>query len=237
MPRPKRVAVVTGAGSGIGRAVAVRLSRHDFAVVLCGRDASRLAETRSLLAGGADSLVQALDLRADRAAPRLIDGALEAFGRVDVLVNNAGIARNRPIEDVTAPDLLEHFQVNAIAPALLLAAAWPTFRRQNQGVVVNVSSMAAHDPLPGFLAYGASKAALESLTRSIRAEAAGTGIVAYNIAPGAVETRMLREAVPAHLLPSVPVLSPEEVAEAVLDCVEGRRPADLWKTLFLSLRP
>jgi NAD(P)-dependent dehydrogenase (short-subunit alcohol dehydrogenase family) len=235
MPRPKRVAVVTGAGSGIGRAVAVRLSRDDFAVVLCGRDAARLAETRSLLAS--DSLIQALDLRADRAAPRVIDSTLEAFGRVDVLVNNAGVARNRKIEDVTAPDLLEHFQVNAIAPALLLSAVWPTFRRQNQGVVVNISSMAAHDPLPGFLAYGASKAALESLTRSAHAEAAGTGIRAYNIAPGAVETRMLREAVPAHLLPSVPVLSPEEVAQAVYDCVEGRREADLWRTVFLSPAP
>jgi len=235
MVRPRRVAVVTGAGSGIGRATAVLLSRHDFAVVLCGRDAGRLGETASLLSEGAGVLVQSLDLRADGAARRLVEEALAAFGRLDLLVNNAGIARNRPIEETTAADLLEHFQVNALAPALLLAAAWPAFRRQGQGVVVNISSMAAHDPLPGFLAYGASKAALESLTRSVRAEAAGTGIRAYNLAPGAVDTPMLRAAVPAHLLPSVPVLSPDQVAQAVLDCVDGPRAAEPWKTHFLSL--
>jgi NAD(P)-dependent dehydrogenase (short-subunit alcohol dehydrogenase family) len=225
MGRP--TVIVTGASSGIGRAAAFALARHGAQLLLIGRDADRLEQTRSL-AGHAVAL--AVDLEAPDAVERVLDEA-RRLGHVEALVNAAGLAELRPFEATDRALLRRMMAVNFEAPALLIAGLWPMWVHQKQGVVVNVSSLAAHDPFPGFCAYAASKAALESLGRSIACEAGP--IEAYSLAIGAVETPMLRSMFTTQQLPERHVLAPEVIADVIVECVLGRRRADAGKTLFV----
>jgi NAD(P)-dependent dehydrogenase (short-subunit alcohol dehydrogenase family) len=227
-----KVALVTGAGGGVGRGIAVALAREGYGLVLAGRRAKPLQETAALIGSGAVRV--AVDLEDPVAAQRRLAKAMAKAGRLDVLVNNAGIAEVVPIAQTSAPVLRRHLAVNLEGPALLIAAAWPYFVEQGAGVVVNVSSFSAHDPFPGFLAYGASKAGLESLTRSVSVEGAAHGITAYNVALGAVETALLRRLFDETMVPRHAALSVEAVAQVIVDCVAGRRQVDAGKTIKLA---
>lgn len=224
------VAVVTGAGSGIGRAAALRLGRAGWRLVLVGRNESRLAETDALLAAlptppEATELVPA-DLADGLSARAVIDATIECFGRIDALVNNAGAAEVVAIDE-TSQQLLEHtFAVNVFGPAQLITAAWPHFRAQHRGCVVNISSVAAFDPFPGFFVYAASKGALDSLTRSVALEGRSIGVRAFSINPGAVETPLLRAAFSTDVVAESQTLDPRGVAEVIAECVLGMRDWD-----------
>lgn len=234
------VAIVTGSGSGIGRATAQVLSQAGYAVVLAGRRVAPLEATGRQLAGPWLSLPT--DMTDPAQVHRLIDTAVGQLGRVDVLVNNAGIAPQVPIEQTDASLLWQVMATNALGPAVAIARLWPVFRRQFEAsgptspgaCVVNISSRAASDPFPGFFAYAASKAALESLVRSCAREGAAIGVRAFAIAPGTVETPMLRALWPASVVPPDQCLSPEAVAATVLDCVLGRRDQDNGRTITLD---
>ena len=223
------VAVVTGAGSGIGRATAILLAREGYRLALIGRTASRLEATAGSLAEEGIArerpLVLPADLAREEEASRVVEAVLGSWGRLDVLVNNAGWGSLRPIADTDLELLHGTFAVNFFSAAELIRRSWPVFVRQRAGCVVNVSSAAAHDPYPGFFAYAASKAALESLGRSIASEAAQLGmpdILAYSIAPGAVETPLLRSAFSEEVIPREKTLDPFEVAERIRECVLGK---------------
>ncbi len=222
------VAIVTGAGSGIGRAIALALGEEDFRLALVGRNAGTLQATANSLA---EALLIAEDLSVPDAAARVVDQVLQKWGRVDVLVNNAGAAPLVPIDETT--DALIHgtFAINAFAPIRLVACAWPVFRRQESGCVVNVSSIAVADPFPGFGVYAASKGAVDALTRSVVNEGRPHGIRAFSVAPGAVETPMLRANFSAKAIPPTATLDPLDVARVVVDCIQGRREADLGRTI------
>lgn len=213
--------MITGASSGIGEAIALLLGRAGFRLVLTARRKELLDAVAARIDRPADVRVVAGDLRDDALAPRIVDAALEAWGELDVLVNNAGTARQVPIERVTPELLRDEMAANCFGHAALIVRAWPAFVRQRRGVIVNVSSMAAVDPLPGFLSYGATKAALESLARSAATEGRAHGIRAYNVMPGTVATPLSRalfgDATPQR------ALEPREVADVVLACIEGRR--------------
>ncbi|MCA9290065.1 MAG: SDR family oxidoreductase [Phycisphaerales bacterium] len=224
---PERpVALVTGAGSGIGRAVAVALaaSGHDLALV--GRRADALETTiEAARAGAPDAALIAVpaDLAQPHAPASVVATTVEHFGRLHAIVNNAGYAALADVADTTIDTLETSFSINSFAPALLVAAAWPVFVRQGHGRVINISSMATFDPFPGFFVYAAAKAALESMTRSIQSEGRRHGIRAWSIAPGAVETAMLRGLFPASALPASKTLAPDTIAAVVVDCLLGRR--------------
>jgi NAD(P)-dependent dehydrogenase (short-subunit alcohol dehydrogenase family) len=214
-------AVITGASSGIGEAIALLLGEQGFRLVLTARRRELLDGVAARIGRPDDVRVVAGDLREESLAPRLVETALEAWGGLDVLVNNAGTARQVPIAEVT-PELLQgEMATNCFGHAALIVRAWPVFVRQRRGVIVNVSSMAAVDPLPGFLSYGATKAALESLARSAAAEGRAHGIRAYNVMPGTVATPLSRalfgSATPQR------ALEPRDVASVVLACIEGQR--------------
>lgn len=214
--------MITGASSGIGEAVALLLGAQGFRLVLTARRRDLLEAVAARIGRLGDVRVVAGDLRDRSLASRVVETALEAWGGLDVLVNNAGTARQVPIAEVT-PELLEsEMATNCFGHAALLVRAWPVFVRQHGGVIVNVSSMAAVDPLPGFLSYGATKAALESLARSAATEGREHGIRAYNVMPGTVATPLSR----ALFGDSTPqrALDPGEVASVVLACIEGQRP-------------
>ena len=119
--------------------------------------------------------------------------AYPALRGANQLVNAAGVAPNVPIERTTEDILEQCFLVNAFGPAFLISRCWPHFKRQKSGCVVNVSTLGVMDPFPGFFAYAASKAALDSFTRSVAREGRSSGIRSFCVNPGAVETAILRE--------------------------------------------
>jgi NAD(P)-dependent dehydrogenase (short-subunit alcohol dehydrogenase family) len=216
-----KVAIVTGAGSGIGRRVAIRLGAAGYCVVLVSRRRDTLMETAERVDG--DTFVYPADIAEPEAVDALIDDVLASFGRIDALVHVAGYARVLPIEQVTNENWRRTIDVNLSAAVLLTAAAWPTFKEQRSGVVVNVSSMASIDPFPGFSTYAAAKIGLNMFTRCTAQEGEAIGVKAVAVAPGAVETPMLRSMFDEGVIPSDRTLDPDEVAEVVGDCVTGER--------------
>lgn len=228
------VSIVTGAGGGIGRALAERLADRGHRLVLVGRTESKLHDTLDIArTHGADAMVVVADLADPDHAARVINETLERFDRVDVLVNCAGVAPLAPIERTTKEILEEAFFINAFGPAHLIIRAWPVFRRQKSGCVVNVSTIGTTDPFPGFFAYAASKSALDSFTRSCAREGRSIGVRAFCVNPGAVETPLLRKNFPEHQLPTEKALRPEAVAEVIVECIEGVRDEEHGRTIAL----
>ena len=159
------VAIITGAGSGIGRAAAIDLSGSGYAVVLAGRRVSQLEETGERISGPWLSIGTDVAQPADVA--NLIDTTVGRYGRLDALINNAGLAPLLDIDETT-PEVIERvYSVNAMGTANAIARAWPIFLRQKRGCIVNVSTMGTEDPFPGFFAYASSKASVSLSTMCI----------------------------------------------------------------------
>lgn len=181
-----RVAIVTGAGSGIGAAAAARLAGAGMDVVLAGRRAEMLEAVAAELPGR--PVCVAADLGDPPAPGLVVERALAALGRIDVLVNNAAVIRTGPLTEVARDSFERHYAVNVGAPLFLLAAALPALRRSDGAAVVNVSSSVGSIVKPGNMLYGSTKAALEYLTRAWAYELASDRIRVNCIAPGPVDT-------------------------------------------------
>jgi len=209
----EQVIVVTGGGRGIGRAICVRFAREGGQVVAVSRTAAELAETKSLVErAGGRCLVQQVDVTRVEPTQAMVQEVVKRFGRVDVLVNSAGIAPLRMIDELT-PEIFDSIlSVNVRAMYLTCRAVWPALKT-SRGVIVNISSIASLDAFAGFAAYGASKAWVNAWTRGLAEEGRPVGIRAFSIAPGGVETSMLRNAFPDH--PAQDTLDPGDVADMV----------------------
>ena len=190
-----RVALVTGASTGIGLAVAERLVAGGFGLAFATHDASE--ETRAAFeraTGGRRGHWLVGDL-ADPAVPdRLVAEAVGALGRLDVLVNNAGVTSAKPALELTADDFDHIFSVDVRAAFLLSRAAVPAMRAAGGGSIVNVTSVHEHVPRPGFVLYATAKAALGMMTRGLALELAADGIRVNAVAPGAIATQRNDEA-------------------------------------------
>ena len=175
----------------------------------------------------------AADIGDPDASAGIIRETIDRFGRLDALINNAGAAPLKPIHEHTPAVLREAFAVNALGPGALIAAAWPHLVARNAGVIVNLSTMGTADPFPGFFAYAAAKAAVNSYARSIATEGAAHNIKGFAIAPGAVETPMLRSLFDETALPRDRTLSPDAIAKIVVECVTGKRDPQNGTTIFV----
>ncbi|MCG3125381.1 MAG: 3-oxoacyl-[acyl-carrier-protein] reductase FabG [Phycisphaerae bacterium] len=212
-------ALVTGAGRGIGRATAVQLARDGFELAIVARSDGELADTqREVKALGRNCVRFAADLSEASRAAEVVGRAVEALGRLDALVNNAGVAICRPFEEFSLEDYRASVGVNLDGVFGACHTAWPILVRQGGGVIVNVASVAAHDPFPGFAVYGATKAAVVLMSRALAEEGRPTGIRVYSVSPGAVETTMLRGAFPD--FPREQCLSPNDVAKQIAALVD-----------------
>ena len=197
-----RTAVVTGAGGNpsLGRAHALLLGRLGANVVVndIGRDpetpgytGSACAETvaAEIRAMGGNAVADTHSVASEEGAAAIVDRALEVFGRIDVLVNNAGISIAAPFEELSARDFRRHMDINLMGPVWTSRAAWPHMRRQGYGRIVNMTS-GAMAGVSWLSAYGASKGGLLALTRALAAEGESLGIKVNAVNPGAY-TRMV----------------------------------------------
>ena len=181
-----RVALVTGGGTGIGAATAKLLSANGLDVAIVGRRAEFVEAVRAELGGNAIAI--AANVGESDAPRRIVEEVLRTFGRLDVLVNNAAVIQNGPLESFTREVFEQHYAVNVAGPFFLLAAALPALRASPDAAVVNVSSSVGSMIKPGSMLYGSTKAALEYLTRAWAYELAADGIRVNCVAPGPVDT-------------------------------------------------
>ncbi|MEU6704885.1 SDR family NAD(P)-dependent oxidoreductase [Streptomyces wuyuanensis] len=185
-----RVVIVTGASSGIGRAIALSFAEAGAAVLGTGRNERALAELSA-----AHPSVETIrcDVTDEDAPEAIVRAAVDRWGRLDVLVNNAGILTMMPLREVTSDRVRQVFDTNVVAPSLLAGAALP-YLRESGGSIVNIASTFGHRPIAVASHYGASKAAIEHLTRSWALELAEDGIRVNAVAPGPIESDALSAA-------------------------------------------
>ncbi|MEU4156942.1 SDR family NAD(P)-dependent oxidoreductase [Actinoplanes sp. NPDC026670] len=211
-------ALITGAGTGIGLAIATRMAADGRNLILVGRDGARLDDTAHRLRAehGIDVLTVPLDLSRPDAPAEL--AARVAGLEVDVLINNAGVAHVGTVA-TTGPGLIrETVEVNATALAETTARFLPAMLARGRGAVINIASTAAYTPAPWNAAYAASKAFVLSFTRALAIETEGTGVRVVAVSPGAVETPMN----PGHFRGK---RRPDQVAGTVMAALRGRTPA------------
>lgn len=182
-----RVALVTGGGSGVGRATAVKLSREGYQVVIVGRDGAKLDETATLAAG---IVAIPADMGSETEASRVVQEIEDRFGRLDALVNAHGvIGPVKPLEELDENDWLSTIQINLMGPIRTLSAAIPALERAG-GAVVNVVSINALQAEPWVAPYGVTKSGLLGFTQYAAMELAGRGVRVNAVLPGWVRSPM-----------------------------------------------
>jgi len=186
--------------------------------MLAARTRDQLSETARLAGSG---LVLPADVTDVEQVEQIVGKTLAAYNRIDAIIHCAGTAPVRSIGQMSAAEWHEVIDTNLSAAFYLCRSAWPVFERQGSGVMVNVSSAAARDPFPGFAAYGAAKAGLNSFSLSAAREGQKWGVRVHTIAPAAVETEMFRKLMTPERYPTEKALAPADVARVIVQCVRG----------------
>jgi NAD(P)-dependent dehydrogenase (short-subunit alcohol dehydrogenase family) len=236
----KPVCLITGGSSGIGLATAKLFAAQGYHLAICGRNGNALSAAReSILAETSDDtecLTLVADLNDIAQAKKIAQDVIDHFGHIEVLVNNAGAAPLAPFEEISAESFEAAINTNIRSVFYLTQAVWKQMKQQlsaepssetgiRAGIVVNVSSLAAVDPFPGFSVYGACKAWLDLITVALAEEGKELGLRVCSVRPGAVETPMLRSLFPDY--PEDQCLPPEAIAEVIMACVSE---PDEWES-------
>ncbi len=209
-------ALITGGSSGIGLAIAHMLAEEGYSLTLAGRKLDRLEAARE----GLDATIVAADVSSEEDCTRLVAEHLAAHGGMDVLVNSAGVGIAGTIADTSTKAWDLQQSVNLRGAFLVTREALPSLRT-TKGFVVNLASIAGTVPTPGLAGYGASKAALIALTRTLNREEADTGVRATAVCPGFVDTRMAAWTG----IPGEEMIAPEDCAEIVRALLRLTPPA------------
>jgi 3-oxoacyl-[acyl-carrier protein] reductase len=222
-----RACAVTGASRGIGRETALGLCAEGADVVLVARDEQRLREVQEEAVGaglkaGGRAAVLAVDVTADDAGERILAAATESFGALDVLVNNAGTARWRDLDDVPDEDWRAQYELSVMAPLRAMRAAAPPMAERGWGRIVNVCSTAGKRPSASMPEYSVAKAAELSLSRLFADRYARSGVLVNAICPGPTESEMWME--PGGLLDQSRELAGADSREEALEEAGSKRP-------------
>jgi 3-oxoacyl-[acyl-carrier protein] reductase len=216
-----KVALVTGGNRGIGRAIALALGHEGAAVVLAARSAEALAEAAELVrrAGGrAEPVVT--ELASEDSIRNLVRVTEQKFGKLDIVVNNAGVTHSARLDETRTEDLDRCWAINARAPFILCREALPLLKKAQAGYIVNISSVVGVKGYPLQSAYTASKHALRGMSISLAEELRGTSIRVHVLCPGAVDTGMVGNVRPD--IRKEDLIGPDEIAELVLYLVTHR---------------
>jgi len=222
-----RVALVTGASSGIGAATARAFAGAGMPVALCARRKDRLEQLAADLTGqGSEASAHAVDVTDPLAVRAMVDEVAARWGRLDVLVNNAGRGLSATFEQTSSEELRALIELNVVAVLGVTQAALPIMRRQGSGHIINISSIVGRRAVPYRAAYSATKFALGALSEALRVELTGTGIVVTLVYPiRTSETEFHQaEVQKVRWRPRGPVQSAERVARSILRCVRRPRP-------------
>lgn len=213
-----RVALITGASRGIGRAIALRLARDGAVTVLAARTTHELLQVAEVVrASGGEALVVPTDVTSDQQLEALVNTVLTQFGRIDVLVNNAGGGPPRtPIVKARTADWEWTLRVNVWATMMLTKLVLPSMIERRSGTIVNICSLAGLTGKAGEAAYAAAKFGVRGFSQSLFEEVREYGIKVSTICPGYVDTALIP---PNRRVDRSKMLSPEDVAETVYEVV------------------
>lgn len=184
----KKVAIVTGGGSGIGFAIAEKFAHANIQAIIVGRDEKKLQSAKEK--AGANCFTMQCDLSNLTEIPGLVEKIIAGFGRIDILVNNAGINMKKDFTDVTDADFQSILTTNLCSVFSISREVVKQMLMQGSGSIINISSMAAQYGLPRVIAYSASKTAIDGMTRAMATELSPKGIRVNAIAPGFIKTDM-----------------------------------------------
>jgi NADP-dependent 3-hydroxy acid dehydrogenase YdfG len=236
-----KVVLVTGASRGIGRAVALAFAQEGAQLVLAARSADRLAQVENEVRDlGSATLSVVTDVTSHDAVAALVDAAMNRFGRIDVLVNNAGIGKVGGIESAAfESDVRQTLQASLFGMIDVTQRVLPILRKQRSGAIVNMSSVMGRKAFSRFGSYAIVMHAVSAFSDSLRQEVAGDGIRVSVIHPALTATDLLREAAEAEMPPPfrhMTPLSSEDVARAVVAAVRrGKRRVVLPRTANMLL--
>ncbi|AFN75219.1 putative oxidoreductase [Melioribacter roseus P3M-2] len=209
------VTIITGASRGIGRAIAVRLAQNGGTLVLIGRDKNKLNETASIVTGkGGTPIIYAGDIANINFIDDTVKDVLNKFGKVDNLINNAGVAIFKKFVDVSVEEFMTQMNVNMYAVFNFTKAVVPSMIQNKRGTIINISSLAGKNPFVYGTTYAATKHALMGFTKSLMLELREYNIRVSAVCPGSVQTDMIVDT-PVAPKEISKVLSPEDVAETV----------------------
>ena len=226
-----KIVLITGGSSGIGKAIGIFLTQKGFKVYGTARDAQKYPDFKHF------KLID-LDVRSDSSAQQAVERVLEKEGKLDILINNAGVGITGPVEE-TPQDAIENvFNINFYGPVRMMKAVLPHMRKQNSGLIINITSIAGFMGLPYRGFYSASKGALGILTESIRMEVKGFGIKITTVAPGDFATNIAAGRYHSPLLEDSPYKAPYSSALTSMDehVDSGGDPADVAKKIYAIIQ-
>lgn len=210
-----KVAIVTGASRGIGRAISLALAGEGAAVVLAARSIEKLEQTAEQVskAGGQAEIV-VTELTEEDSIKNLVKATAEKFGRLDILVNNAGVTHSAPLAETATQDWEKCMWVNARAPFILCREALGLLSKAEAGCIINIASVVGVKGYPLQSAYTSSKHALRGMTISLSEELRGSNVRVHLLCPGGVDTDMVGNVRPD--IKKEDLIGPDEIAELVL---------------------